>query len=357
MSTVSSPIVTTEATAPAPFPMEGTTAGIQTSLFGQPAELGRASYRSNYAYLWQSEPATIGSNAWRVCVVEIADGHYAKCRDHVLEYRPSQHAAWKPQYEWPGYDCDKGGCGLPYQSNLHFKKHWGHIEELKASGRSWADGSAAEQRACSRAVPSAAVLQPPQRVAFAPGERHAITLPYSEVCIHMRVAGRTTEVELSANGREAQIYIDGRPYSTAVLPGEAGILESDGRRYGYLRHTPEAASREASADGERYVAGMGEKIPVSRLRPDATYLPMHAMQERFGELGYTIGRDHADCVARMMSGPCAGTSYEARTLSVHETDTGNSAFHVDSRRDAVFERMQVLRSEVYSLVGHRLVEV
>jgi len=175
MSTTTSSLSSTQEThAPAPFPVEGSPHGIQTTLFGHVASIGRASYRSNYAYLWQSEPATIAKHEWRVCVVEITDGHYAKCRDHVLEYRSSQQAAWKPQYEWPGYNCDKGGCGLPYQSNLLFKKHWGHIEEMKSTGRSWADGSAAEQRACSRAAPSAGVHCPPQRVA---SERDFLTIP------------------------------------------------------------------------------------------------------------------------------------------------------------------------------------
>jgi len=47
----------------------------------------------------------------------------------------------------------------------------------------------------------------------------------------MRVAaGRTTEVELSPNGREAQIFTD-----VDRTRRQAGIMEPDGRRIGYLR--------------------------------------------------------------------------------------------------------------------------
>jgi hypothetical protein len=196
-------------------------------------------------------------------------------------------------------------------------------------------------------------LRPPLRVDFAPGDRHAVTLPYSEVCIHMRVAGRTAEVELSRNGRQAQIFMDGQPFSTPVLPGEAGLLEANGQRYGYLH---QAAASNTAAVGERYVDGSGGLVPLSKLRPEASCVPLPVMKDLFRQLGYTIGREQVDGMARMMTGPCAGISYAVRTLTVHEADTGMSAFHVDARRDAAFQRMQALRGEVYSLVGHRLIE-
>lgn len=52
-----------------------------------------------------------------------------------------------------------------------------------------------------------------------------VRLPYSEVCMHMRVAGRRAMVEILTTHRypSAQIWLDGRRYSTPVTLGEAGI--------------------------------------------------------------------------------------------------------------------------------------
>lgn len=51
--------------------------------------------------------------------------------------------------------------------------------------------------------------------------RRTVELPYSEVCMHMRIAGREAEVELLPNGM-AQVYLDGRPFSAPITCGEAG---------------------------------------------------------------------------------------------------------------------------------------
>ena len=52
-------------------------------------------------------------------------------------------------------------------------------------------------------------------------ESTAIELPYSEVCIAMRVAGQVHQVELFMEGAYPMARIAGYP---PVLPAEAGIL-------------------------------------------------------------------------------------------------------------------------------------
>lgn len=50
-----------------------------------------------------------------------------------------------------------------------------------------------------------------------------VTLPYSEVCMHMKVAGKRMTVVLLSPW-EAQIHDDeGKPFSFPITHGEAGI--------------------------------------------------------------------------------------------------------------------------------------
>lgn len=54
------------------------------------------------------------------------------------------------------------------------------------------------------------------------GQRVAIKLPWSEVCLSMRVADRTMNVELLDGGR-AQIHTADGPFSFPILASEAGF--------------------------------------------------------------------------------------------------------------------------------------
>lgn len=61
-----------------------------------------------------------------------------------------------------------------------------------------------------------------------PGDRLTLRLPFSEVCCHMRVAGRVMTVEIT-DGRYPAVQLlddDGRPYSAPITLGEAGIYGS-----------------------------------------------------------------------------------------------------------------------------------
>ena len=57
-----------------------------------------------------------------------------------------------------------------------------------------------------------------------PGERVTIEMPWSEVCMHMRIAGRVMQAEVLPGGWSAQIYdMKGQPFSAPVTTGEAGF--------------------------------------------------------------------------------------------------------------------------------------
>ena len=63
-------------------------------------------------------------------------------------------------------------------------------------------------------------------------------MPYSEVCMHMRIAGKEMVCVIAGNGRSVQLYTPDHtvsspgqliPFSAPILVGEAGIFEdSDG---------------------------------------------------------------------------------------------------------------------------------
>lgn len=69
-----------------------------------------------------------------------------------------------------------------------------------------------------------------------------IVLPYSEVCMHMRVAGRKAFVKLQTpNGRKhpvsAQLFMkDMTPFSSPITFGEAGFYFDRNRIYYYPPH-------------------------------------------------------------------------------------------------------------------------
>lgn len=57
-----------------------------------------------------------------------------------------------------------------------------------------------------------------------PGERIKVRLPWSEVCMHMRVAGKIMDAELVENGTAIQLYDEeGDAFSFPITLGEAGF--------------------------------------------------------------------------------------------------------------------------------------
>lgn len=73
------------------------------------------------------------------------------------------------------------------------------------------------------------------RRAARPGDRLRLELPHSEVCMHMRVAGRVMDVRLTEGEHPmAQLLNeDGSEFSFPITTGEAGIYGSlrDGFSY------------------------------------------------------------------------------------------------------------------------------
>jgi hypothetical protein len=61
-----------------------------------------------------------------------------------------------------------------------------------------------------------------------PTEEFAIELPFSEVCMHLRVAGTRMRARLEPNQMVQLLQPDGSPFSFPITAGEAG-LEIDGR--------------------------------------------------------------------------------------------------------------------------------
>lgn len=67
----------------------------------------------------------------------------------------------------------------------------------------------------------------PTRVEVTAGLYYRVELPHSEVCMHMKVAGKRMLVKLLKERRAVQIFGDDLiPFSSTILPGEAGLLHS-----------------------------------------------------------------------------------------------------------------------------------
>jgi len=67
-----------------------------------------------------------------------------------------------------------------------------------------------------------------------PGETVEKVMPHSEVCMHMRVAGKWMKVRLLESGRMCQLYfLDFKPFSSPITIGEAGIFHRDDTFYYY----------------------------------------------------------------------------------------------------------------------------
>ena len=66
-----------------------------------------------------------------------------------------------------------------------------------------------------------------------PGEHGRKVMPHSEVCLHMRIAGRTMAFALLNNGGVQLHNDDETPFSIPITNGEAGIYKDDDGFYYY----------------------------------------------------------------------------------------------------------------------------
>lgn len=66
-----------------------------------------------------------------------------------------------------------------------------------------------------------------QLTTIRPGERVKVRLPWSEVCMSMRVAGKVMWAELVEDGAAIQLYdAEGDKFSFPITLGEAGFYRS-----------------------------------------------------------------------------------------------------------------------------------
>jgi hypothetical protein len=56
-----------------------------------------------------------------------------------------------------------------------------------------------------------------------PNQEFTLQLPYSEVCMHLRVAGTRMRARLAPNGMVQLLGPDGSPFSFPITAGEAGL--------------------------------------------------------------------------------------------------------------------------------------
>ncbi|MGW3867286.1 hypothetical protein ACWEDZ_38390, partial [Streptomyces sp. NPDC005047] len=66
-----------------------------------------------------------------------------------------------------------------------------------------------------------------ERMGLEIGDRFTATMPWSEVCVHMRVADKVMEVEVLPGG--AQLHQDGRKFSSPITWGAAGSAGTTSR--------------------------------------------------------------------------------------------------------------------------------
>lgn len=84
------------------------------------------------------------------------------------------------------------------------------------------------------------MLNPPTYVAV--GETAELTIPYSEVCMHMRLSGQTLLVRLESTNAAQILTLDGDPISFPVTPGEAGLFRNDRGFYAFGARVRSTAS-------------------------------------------------------------------------------------------------------------------
>lgn len=81
-----------------------------------------------------------------------------------------------------------------------------------------------------------------------------------------------------------------------------------------------------------------------RIKAGGRRVTLQEFDEELRAIGYRLDRSmDAEGLNRYMEGELAGVSYPAVNMYVVQVSDGMSAFHVDARRDANFERLQHMR--------------
>jgi|GEM_PF-3436024 len=83
-------------------------------------------------------------------------------------------------------------------------------------------------------------MESPEKIDLQLADRWTAIMPYSEVCMHMRIAGAKMLCEFAgeASNPMIQLYtVDGRVFSSPVTTGEAGVYDSRNSTKGYGFYT------------------------------------------------------------------------------------------------------------------------
>lgn len=77
----------------------------------------------------------------------------------------------------------------------------------------------------------------PRKVYVPVGERVLKEMPYSEVCMFMKISGTNMVVEPQANGMAKVLNSFGQPYCPPITCGEAGLYSDENGFYYYPDET------------------------------------------------------------------------------------------------------------------------
>jgi hypothetical protein len=81
-----------------------------------------------------------------------------------------------------------------------------------------------------------------------PNQETTLQLPYSEVCMHLRVAGTRMRARLQPDGMVQLLEPDGRDYSFPITAGEADLHHDHDGWYSVVADPPDPLANQLPAD-------------------------------------------------------------------------------------------------------------
>lgn len=89
----------------------------------------------------------------------------------------------------------------------------------------------------------------------------------------------------------------------------------------------------------------------AEIEAGAVLVTLNEMKAELARHGYSLDRSmDCRCMARIMTGPLAGTSFKACSMRIRETDTRRSASHFEGRRDAAYDAMRKFARNAYVIL-------
>jgi len=99
-----------------------------------------------------------------------------------------------------------------------------------------------------------------------PGQIVRVELPYSEVCMHLGIAGQVRKVMVLEDAAQI-LNDDGTKFSIPITHGEAGIYRQPGTLYAYVTdmvHTGNCRQRLARLEAAQTAANEGVRYQAIR---------------------------------------------------------------------------------------------